>query len=516
MEEGEIRDDKPESIEETSSSEEGEIDDLKDAPSYCVAKTLEQLLTEPEVEDSSMDPAFPLEPKKVPIAFKWKYVSNKYLQKPAPRVQPACYICNKSILLASEAPEASTTDPQVTTVSKDLPRELGVCDECEKVNRTNREYVTDLSGKTALVTGGRIKIGYEVALKLIRCGATVIVVTRFPRDAARKFLLESDSSLWRDRLHIYGVDLRHLGMVSSFISHVKEHYCRLDILINNAAQTVRRPPAYYYSLCKKEMANGEEDSRINDVMKKVGCNPWDVDPEELPDSSNNLLEIEAAIKSFALVSASTSKVPSKALVAQINKFLYVAPSAVLTQLPLVSTDALKDKESFPPNQLDIYGEQLDLRKNTSWVQKVGEVEPVEAAEVQLVNSVVPFMFVSQLTDMLSKISDPAFIVNVSSPEGQFSNTKTGEHVHTNMAKAALNMMTLTVASDLALKNIHVTSVDTGWVSRMRPGQPQSNSCLPPLSCADGSARVLHPIFHGLQTGKPLSGVFLRNFAVTAW
>lgn len=404
-----------------------------------------------------------------------------------------------------------------TTAAEQLPKELGLCDACDSENKKHREHVANLHGKVALVTGGRIKIGYHIALKLLRCGATVIVVTRFPRDAARKFLTEPDAAFFRDRIHIYGVDLRHLGMVNSFIAHVKTQYHRLDILINNAAQTVRRPPAYYRGLCKKEIPIAGDGFWVPAVVKRVGEDPWRVEPDA-PTDSSNLLEIEAILRSFPLISGTTAQasVPENALVAQITKFSKVTPSAVLTQLPLVSSDVLKDSENFPKNEVDIYGEQLDLRKCTSWVKKAEDVEPVEVAETQLVNSVVPFMFVSQLTDLLSKTPEPSFIVNVSSPEGQFSSVKSGEHVHTNMAKAALNMMTLTVAPYLALKNIHVTSVDTGWVSRMRPGQPVRNSVAPPLSCADGAARVLHPVFHGLSSGKPLSGVFLRNFVVTSW
>jgi NAD(P)-dependent dehydrogenase (short-subunit alcohol dehydrogenase family) len=310
---------------------------------------------------------------------------------------------------------------------------------------------------------------------------------------------------------------------------VKENYPRLDILINNAAQTLRRPPAYYRSLCKKENKLPEDSLCVDVVMKQVGQDPW---KENVPDKNsgeeerpNNLLAIESAVRSFSLLSSSTvisgrelstGISGSKILDAQISKFSEIAPSAVLTQIPLVPSDVLKDPENFPPGQLDMYGEQLDLRRETSWVKKVTSVDPVEVAEVQLVNSVVPFMFLSQLTELLSKSPDRSFVVNVSSPEGQFSATKSGEHVHTNMAKAALNMMTLTVAKDMEFKNIYVTSVDTGWVSRMRPGMAGNKSCDAPLTPADGAARVLHPVFDGLVSAKPYSGVFLKNFVVSTW
>lgn len=508
---------------ETSTSSESDIEgdaDFSEELKLEVAYTLDELL-----EPASMhivDPEetwTPLPLPKMAIPFRWKYETCKHFHKPATRVQPLCYICNK-IIVTQNADTSSTVGP--TAVGGNLKEltsnELGLCDACEEKNLKHKNCVANLSGKIALVTGGRIKIGYETALKLVRCGAVVIVVTRFPRDAARRFFAESDSPYWRDRLHIYGVDLRHLGMVSGFINHVKKHYERLDILINNAAQTVRRPPAYYRSLCKREVRLPDDGFWIGAVVKRVDHDPWVIDNDDL-EQPNNMLEIESALRSFSLVNASqvAKSNSSNAIVLQsLQKFSSVAASAVLTQLPLVPTDVMKDPVNFPKGQLDMYGEQLDLRRNTSWIQKVDTVDPVEVAEVQLVNSVVPFMFVSQLTDLLSKFPDPAFIVNVSSPEGQFAGIKTGEHVHTNMAKAALNMMTLSASQDLALKNIYVTSVDTGWVSRMRPGTAPTTACPPPLNLKDGAARVLHPVFEGIETGKPMHGVFLRNFAVASW
>jgi len=173
----------------------------------------------------------------------------------------------------------------------------------------------------------------------------------------------------------------------------------------------------------------------------------------------------------------------------------------------------------------MHGDQLDLRRETSWNQQVEEISPIEILEVQLVNSVVPLLLVSQLLPLLCaphlkqespSTRRPRFIVNVTSNEGQFSAPKTGEHVHTNMAKASVNMLTRTIADNLVVKNIYVTGVDTGWVSRMRPGLPGSRSIAPPLSVEDGAARVTHPVFDGVVKGEGMHGVLLKDFKVVQW
>ncbi len=124
----------------------------------------------------------------------------------------------------------------------------GLCVECGDFNYTKRDRAANLEGKTALITGARVKIGYAVALKLLRAGANVIITTRFPHDAAKRYSSEQYFHRWEDRLHIYGIDLRNLKSVDFFTQYIRNTYPRLDIIVNNAAQTIRRPPAFYRHL----------------------------------------------------------------------------------------------------------------------------------------------------------------------------------------------------------------------------------------------------------------------------
>jgi hypothetical protein len=127
-----------------------------------------------------------------------------------------------------------------------------MCTDCGDLNYAKRFQTTDLTDQVAVITGSRLKIGYHITLMLLRSGATVIATTRFPADSAIRFAKEDDYSKWSHRLHIHGLDLRHIPSVEIFCNYIEQQYSRLDILINNAAQTVRRPSGFYFHLMENE------------------------------------------------------------------------------------------------------------------------------------------------------------------------------------------------------------------------------------------------------------------------
>ena len=61
-----------------------------------------------------------------------------------------------------------------------------LCPDCARLNHAKRDARTDLTGRRALLTGGRAKIGMYIALRLLRDGAHTTITTRFPRDAVRR------------------------------------------------------------------------------------------------------------------------------------------------------------------------------------------------------------------------------------------------------------------------------------------------------------------------------------------
>ncbi|MEQ8675985.1 MAG: SDR family oxidoreductase [Aggregatilineales bacterium] len=364
-----------------------------------------------------------------------------------------------------------------------------LCVRCGDINYRKRQQTADLSERIALVTGGRVKIGYQTALKLLRAGAQVIVTSRFPHDSARRFAAESDFDTWGERLHIYGLDLRHMPSLQAFITHVKAQYPHLDMLINNAAQTVRRPPAYYKHLIDFET---QERTALPEALQSV-IKMVDGNPPALSDGGSLLSPV---------IHANVS-----------------ALSAQLSQIPLVDGD--DDTESFPENQYDADGQQIDNRVKNSWTLPLDEVSIPEMLEVQLVNVIAPEMLVSQLKVLMSNSPfTDRYIVNVSAAEGRFGQGKTHTHIHTNMAKAALNMLTYSAAPYYAESGIYMTSVDPGWVSDQAPinndAERAERQQIIPLDYEDGASRVCDPIFLGVASAEFLQGVLLKNYAVVAW
>ncbi len=366
-----------------------------------------------------------------------------------------------------------------------------LCPACADFNFQKRSQTADLRGRVALVTGARVKIGYQAAILLLRAGARVIVTTRFPHDAARRFATEPDHPAFADRLEIHGLDLRLTPAVERFAHALDERGDRLDFILHNACQTVRRPPGFYAHLVDFEREP----------------------PAALPGPLRPLLQ--------AFHDERRARVETDGARAH--------DPALLSQIPLAPEDlalagaGVARIDLFPSGQLDADQQQIDLRPHNSWRLTLAEVPTVELLEVHLVNAVAPFVLSSKLKPlMLRRPSRDKHIVNVSAMEGQFyRDHKTDKHPHTNMAKAALNMLTRTSAPDYVRDGIHLNSVDTGWVTDEDPAELASrkreeHGFHPPLDIKDGAARICDPIFSGYNTGRHAFGQFFKDYAPAPW
>ncbi len=353
-----------------------------------------------------------------------------------------CYACNRSYKLAHSF-------------------YTRLCPECAEENYEKRFQNIDLKGRNVILTGGRVKVGFATALRLLRNNANVVLTTRFPALALEQFKQENDFEQWKDNLMIYGLDLRNLNAINEFISFYKSKFVSLDILINNAAQTIKYTDEYYQPLIRKE---------------------------------ENLLDLFSS-----------------------NKKLIANKTPVAGEVKALEY-GFEEKTELA---LSRFGQPVDNREKTSWNSTLEEISMYELVEVNLINQIAPYFLIKELKPLfLNSEFKERFIVNVTSSEGIFSYTnKTIFHPHTNMTKAALNMMTLTSAKEFAEDAIFMTSVDVGWISTgakesLRKKQFE-DGYIPPLDSVDGASRIFDPIVQGIK-GNSIFGVLIKNYKVSNW
>lgn len=336
-----------------------------------------------------------------------------------------------------------------------------LCDRCAVENYEKRFQTVDLRGRHAIITGGRVKVGFATALKLLRNGAEVTLTSRFPALALQEFVKQEDYADWENRLHLYGLDLRNLRAVEEFIAHYRATHDSLDILINNAAQTIKYTDAYYLPLVQNEQR----------LLAQWG------QQERLVE---NRTPVQAEVKTLEYRSGGGTEVC-------LNRF----------------------------------GQPVDEREQTSWNAKLDEISMYELVEVNLINHIAPYFLIKELKPLLKRSGfKERFIVNVTSAEGIFSYAnRTGKHPHTNMTKAALNMMTLTSAPEFAEDHIYMNCVDVGWISTgaiesLRERQ-FAQGYIPPLDSVDGASRIFDPIAQGIR-GNIIFGSLLKNYRPSEW
>jgi NAD(P)-dependent dehydrogenase (short-subunit alcohol dehydrogenase family) len=366
----------------------------------------------------------------------------------------------------------------------------GLCPDCAAMSHAKRDQRTDLTGRRALLTGGRAKIGMHIALRLLRDGADLTITTRFPKDAVRRFAAMPDSAEWLHRLKVIGIDLRDPTQVTALADEVAAGG-PLDILINNACQTVRRSPGAYSQLVAGESAPLSEEIELPEMV-----------------TFDRISEAHPAALTGAL---------------SAHPVTHHDP-ATITELALRAGNASLAAH-LDGTAVDAGGLLPDTATVNSWTQVVDQVDPLELLEVQFCNAVAPFLLISRLRPAMRAAvaggARRAYVVNVSAMEGQFSRRYKGPgHPHTNMAKAALNMLTRTSAGEMfETDNILMTAVDTGWITDERPHQEKlriaAEGWHAPLDLVDGAARVYDPIVRG-EAGEDLHGCFLKDYQPSPW
>ena len=428
-----------------------------------------------------------------------------------------------------------------------------LCPTCAPLNWEKRHQTADLTGKVAVVTGARVKIGFQACLKLLRAGATVVAATRFPNAAVQAYRREPDFASFQRRLHIYGLDLRDITGLEAFTRFLKLKYSNgIDILINNACQTVRRPRGYYVPMMEKEQTLWTES---DDIHKSIldGCVEFErvrrrlVVNQKRDHTNAQLLEakdsapmIQMVMDKNTTITVEESPASNHGQVVVVNtvreedetspfETTGISHSVAMSQMVILPEDVGVSDSVLPPGLSDVNGQQLDLRTTNSWLLKMGEVSTPEIMECMFINAIAPFVLNSRLKPLMAFPNDDSrpdrFIINVSAMEGKFYRYKMPNHPHTNMAKAALNMMTRTAAEDLKKNHrIYMNAVDTGWINDENPldranKTAKNNLFQTPIDEIDAAARILDPIFSGVTAGREgekISGAFLKDYKTTEW
>ena len=380
-----------------------------------------------------------------------------------------------------------------------------MCKKCGDYNYSFRSLTLNLSGRIAIVTGGRVKIGYYIATKLLSYGCKVLTTSRFPKDTLLKYQQHPEYEKWKNNLLIYPIDFRFFNSVVKFIDYINQNFSHIDILINNAAQTVRKTTSYYKYLLPIEM----KELKQEDENKIIKTDYLFRNQNKLDDElklKNNKEEIKNAL---------TTKQD------EYNEFLPL--SVIASQIKI-----MEEKKQPIINELGNDGQPYDFSHGkNSWYLEFDEIPFQEFTEVQMINAWVPYYLCVKLKPLMLKSPfTDKYIVNVTAVEGIFNHFKKTTHVHTNMAKASLNMFTRTCAKYLKNFNIYMTCVDTGWVSPMS----EINKILDnntknnfeeefkniPLDELDGAMRVLHPIIEGIKNKNYLYGIFLKDYEKSDW
>ncbi|KAG8158777.1 hypothetical protein KVR01_011220 [Diaporthe batatas] len=415
------------------------------------------------------------------------FVAASALKKPGKGAQPRCYICRLE-------------NPQPHKIF------AAMCGPCGEFNLAGSSASLPqhlrLEGKTALVTGARINLGFHVVLRLLRCGASVIASTRYPRDAVARYKEQPDAADWMDRLRVVGADFRTandaFGLIRQTKSILQEWDSGLDILINNAAQTLTD------SVGMEETAVARENSLKGTSMPMLAQGSYEARVWQGAAASNTLRE--ASPEDKAREKTATAQVPGKDAASETLGLESLAVNQHTDEAKETVTDAII-KRPGP----------------SSWVQSLSEIPYDDVITAHSINTFVPLILIRELLPSMDhrKGANTGHVVNVSSREGIFEDkprhgAKGGKHVHTNMSKAGLNMITETEASTAWKKyRVCMNTVDPGYMSAA-PEFEDAYGGERPLSWEDGAGRVLWPIAmaeggRGLDREKGKIGAFWGRF-----
>lgn len=343
-----------------------------------------------------------------------------------------------------------------------------LCYKCGGYNYFMRNLKADLSNVRAYVSGCRHTIGYFTCLQLLRMGAFVVGSSRFIDLAAYNYQQEPDYAEFKDRLVLVECDFLKTDQVNELIEYLKTQ--DINVYINNAFQTIRQSPTYYDKIKLLQ-------STIRNTITNVETN------------NDGRTDVIANVTTNNELMATTTTVINCTNTSIIPQF---APSM------LQSNDIV----------INEHRNLQEVEYETSWTQRLHETDPCEIIEGTIINQIIPTLLIkTMLTIMKPSSSNPCFIINVTSTEG---NHHTALHNVTGSHKVAMDNLVKNLYYEHR-QNMYTFNVDPGFVT----GVFQSTH--KPLSSLDGAQRVLHPIIqHYRKNPLDLKGYWLKDYEPKFW
>lgn len=346
------------------------------------------------------------------------------------------------------------------------------CLDCSKMCYLYKIEKTNLTNFTVLITGIRVKIGYFTTLRILRNGGNVIGTTRYPSLAVNNYSKEKDYEDWKNRLKIIKCDFTILESVNVFLDLIREE--KINCFINMAFKTVSKTDYYENKINELEgnmtkniyIENNNSNLDLIKINNKIGVHYLNLENIKINDNSKNSNNND-----------------------------------------LINGKSEEDIDNFINNYKDV--KDIDFKvKNSEWNKKLEDLERVNIVECMAINQLVPTLIIKELKP---KLISPKFIIHVTSLEGQFNTNKTDKHPHTNMCKAAMNMLIKTLENDPD-KNLNIYSIDPGYVSGISESDKEFS-----VSLEDSASRVTFPIFMFFNNKKVEKSIIkIRNYKNYSW
>ncbi|KAH0787655.1 putative oxidoreductase [Histomonas meleagridis] len=168
----------------------------------------------------------------------------------------------------------------------------------------------------------------------------------------------------------------------------------------------------------------------------------------------------------------------------------------------------RDEVKSSTQETNRYGDAKFVKSEftNTWCMNIYDICQEEMEELMRINAIAPALFFQTMIPLMKKSKTAPYFITVHAREGNFSISKNDKHIHTNMAKAALHMLTRCLPEAKLMTDngipFSIHGCDPGWISVDEYYEKNRPWIVPPIDEVDGAARILYPIFRKLPSTRP--------------